>query len=136
MWDRGLYDVWECNDQYIGNCFQLALHVHFNEHADGKCPDSEVCERNINTCYCFFLNGTRVLVRDDNFFTRKIRGDTDLPAPNIPKPRLRPHPSPPLECPFILPLRSCEWPKRLVSKHDCERWEYLPLTKINVLDKH
>ena len=61
-----------CNKEYIGETARI-LSTRFREHTDCKNLNSAITEHTSTTSHCYPMDDTKILVREDMWFPRKIR---------------------------------------------------------------
>ena len=61
----------ECDHEYISETARL-LGIKFWEHSDGKHPNSAIKEHSSSTHHHYTLDDTKILVKEDKWFPRKI----------------------------------------------------------------
>ena len=49
------------------------LDIRFQEHTDGKHPNSAIEEHTLSTSYHYTMDDTKILVKEDKWFPRKIQ---------------------------------------------------------------
>ena len=88
----------ECDQEYIGDTARM-LGTRFQEHTDGKLPNSTIVEHTLSTGHRYTLDNTKILIRDKKWLPRKIKEalhiHTRYPALN----RDRGHKIPPILLP-------------------------------------
>ena len=62
----------ECDQEYIGEMARM-LGTRFREHTDGKHLNSAIAEHTSSTGHRYTLDDTKILVREEKWFPRKIR---------------------------------------------------------------
>ena len=62
----------ECDQGYMGETARM-LGTRFREHTDGNHPTSAIEEHTSSTGHHYTLDDTKILVKEDKWFPRKIR---------------------------------------------------------------
>ena len=63
----------ECNQEYVGEAARM-LGTRFREHTDGNHPNSAFEDHTSSTGYHYTLDDTKILMKEDTWFLRKIQG--------------------------------------------------------------